>query len=265
VIPGARKVHPLFPLRDEEDPADYPPIGFVHVTRYEAGGQVWAPRLFTADELQDQSDVTQMFGGGRYELIARDPDKTSIVRREAYNLAGPARPLSVDTQAGFGAYSAPPPAPAPSAASSSGPDLGFMPLLLAMMQNSAQQAATAAAAQSQLFASMMQAQGQQSAQMTQVLVAALSSNRQDPAAFVEAAAKLAAAGGGGGSGGQFAAFKDGMQTAFGLSESADDPPARSDMQEFTEGLTAAASVIAATNGAGLAAGAGPAAGANGAS
>lgn len=231
------RVHPLFPLREGEERDDYPQIGWIHVTRYEAGGQVWAPRLFTNAELTDQSDITQMFGGGRYELVARDPEKTSIVRREAYNLAGPARPLSVDTGAGTPPPPTPHHAPAPSGAGD-----GMVSVVLAMMQQNSAQQIAAQQASTQMFTAMMQAQGQQQAATTQMIVAALSSNKQDPAAFIEAAAKLASANGGGNGGGAFAAFKDGMQTAFGIAEAA-APEEKSDLQDLTEGLQAAAQVM----------------------
>jgi hypothetical protein len=63
----------------------------LHVRRFEAGQWVGAPQRFEEGELGDRDSVRARFGGGRYEVIARDGCK--IVGRTRFVLDGPARPL----------------------------------------------------------------------------------------------------------------------------------------------------------------------------
>lgn len=86
--------HPLFPpLNDDEDP---PEVEQIHVTRFEAAGnQPWCAYRFGAEELTDLQQVFDLFGGGKYELVARADNRISARRR--YELAGKSRPLVIGT------------------------------------------------------------------------------------------------------------------------------------------------------------------------
>lgn len=81
--------HPLFePLNDGDDE---PEVESVHVTRFEDGGYKWAPYKFGADELTELHQVHALFGGGKYELVARAGGRMTAKRR--YELAGKPKPL----------------------------------------------------------------------------------------------------------------------------------------------------------------------------
>jgi hypothetical protein len=63
----------------------------LHVRRFEAGRWIGAPQRFEDGELGDREAVRARFGGGRYEVIARDGCK--IVGRTRFMVDGPPRPL----------------------------------------------------------------------------------------------------------------------------------------------------------------------------
>jgi hypothetical protein len=63
----------------------------LHVRRFETGKWVGASQRFEDGELGDREAVRARFGGGRYEVIARDGCK--IVGRTRFVVDGPARPL----------------------------------------------------------------------------------------------------------------------------------------------------------------------------
>lgn len=88
--------HPLFPS-DEDD--DYPDISWINVCRYESTGKVWYPYLFPASELQDLTFIQERFGGGRYELLARDIQKRGITARRDYQIPGAPKPMIETTKA----------------------------------------------------------------------------------------------------------------------------------------------------------------------
>jgi hypothetical protein len=69
----------------------------LHVRRFEAGQWIGAPHRFEDGELGDREAVRARFGGGRYEVIARDGCK--IVGRTRFVVDGPSRPLGSDTAA----------------------------------------------------------------------------------------------------------------------------------------------------------------------
>lgn len=103
--------HPLFP---SDDP--HLDVAFIHVTRHERHGQVYAPRLFPADELQGLETIQMMYGGGNYELIGRGTNKSRITARARYVLAGPSIPLVPEEPTGptpppAATYAPPPPQP----------------------------------------------------------------------------------------------------------------------------------------------------------
>ena len=69
----------------------------LHVRRFEAGRWVAAPQRFEDGELSDREAVRSRFGGGRYEVIARDGCK--IVGRTRFVVDGQSRPLGGDAAA----------------------------------------------------------------------------------------------------------------------------------------------------------------------
>jgi hypothetical protein len=146
-------VHPLFPVAAADDePAE---VGWIHVTRWDAGVQRWAPRLYSAAELVELAQVAEWYGGGAYELIARDRRKTRITDRRKYHLPGTPRPLSADD------------APAPLAAAP-------------MQAPAAPDPSTAVlATMMQLMTQIMAQQSQSQAQMMTAVVGALQSPRHD--------------------------------------------------------------------------------------
>ncbi len=121
------EAHPLFPVEhDDDEPAE---VGWIHVTRFEGGGQKWAPRLFAAAELADLETLAEAFGGGSYELVARAHDRRTITTRRRYQLPG--RPLPLDGSTGEERMPHVTPAPAHAGTNDA--------ILIAMMQMMAQQ------------------------------------------------------------------------------------------------------------------------------
>jgi hypothetical protein len=90
--------HSLFPYPDDEDGFD---VSFIQVTRWEQGKHVWGPVL-VASEIPDELALTDMFGGGQYVLIARQPQKRdkskpgNETRRRKITLPGRPKPFSSD-------------------------------------------------------------------------------------------------------------------------------------------------------------------------
>src|SRR5215467_5239840 len=80
--------HPLFPVEEGDNP---PNVAFIHVTRYDLGVQKFGP-LVRADDLVSLDAIAQMWGGGKYELIARGPSVRdpsqpgNITRRRRYDI-----------------------------------------------------------------------------------------------------------------------------------------------------------------------------------
>jgi hypothetical protein len=153
-------VHPLFPPTDDEDPENFIPVDVqeIVVQRKEAGKYVTAPRTFLASELQDLNTIYVEYGGGEFQLIARDSKK--IIRgRRLYILPGPSKPLFDE---------GPPVVPAKPTQTSSNPMMalmggmagqgegGIMALVMMMMQQMMQANAAAQAQQTQMFIAMMQ-------------------------------------------------------------------------------------------------------------
>lgn len=81
--------HPLFPpMKDDEESPD---VHQIRVNRFEGGKPLWCPKPFMPEELEDEARLYELFGGGHYELVARDARK--IVRRVQLHLSGPSKPL----------------------------------------------------------------------------------------------------------------------------------------------------------------------------
>jgi hypothetical protein len=85
--------HPLFPAKDEND--DPPQIGKISIARFDPvkGTSPFIPRLFSADEIRDLSQISELYGGGRYELVGRNAEGNRIVAKRVYDIAGPSKPL----------------------------------------------------------------------------------------------------------------------------------------------------------------------------
>lgn len=85
----------LFAIEDEDEDGERaaPDVHFVNVLRWEGGAKVTAPRLFRAEELQDQEQLFALYGGGKYELNGRDATCSRIVARRALSLPGPSKPM----------------------------------------------------------------------------------------------------------------------------------------------------------------------------
>ena len=81
--------HPLFPPTDEDD--DPPEVEYIHVSRFENGRTPWCAHKFAPEELTELEEIADMFGGGMYELIAKNGPRISAKRR--YEIAGRQKPL----------------------------------------------------------------------------------------------------------------------------------------------------------------------------
>lgn len=85
--------HPLFPNDNDEAP---PEIGFIHVIRHEPSGRkIQYPKAFQPDELVSHEQIVAMFGGGNYELVARDFGN-KISRRTRIQLDGKSKSMALN-------------------------------------------------------------------------------------------------------------------------------------------------------------------------
>lgn len=81
--------HPLFPAKDEDtEPAE---VMTIQVYRREGVKMILIPRRFMAEELTDENQIFQLYGGGIYELHARNANH--ITAKRGIELAGPSKPL----------------------------------------------------------------------------------------------------------------------------------------------------------------------------
>jgi hypothetical protein len=89
--------HPLFPAEGDDPP---PPIAFISVYRYEPSGPVQVMRVFRAEELQNESQISELYGGGMYELHGRRQSKQdatlpgALVSKRRVRIPGEPQPLS---------------------------------------------------------------------------------------------------------------------------------------------------------------------------
>ena len=87
------KNHPLFPEHPDAD------IEGFHVTRV---GEGYAHSLHSPEAITELSHVFDLYGGGKYELVARgvlsgkngEKGKKGIVARQAYQIPGASKPLN---------------------------------------------------------------------------------------------------------------------------------------------------------------------------
>lgn len=144
--------HPLFPVEEEGDtPAE---VGWIQVTRFEGGRQVWGTHFFAPDELKSLDDVAIKFGGGTYELVARNVRQSRITARRRYVLSG--APIALDGSLTTVDTSAAPVAP-PRAADSLAPlMLGILQMMTQQQQQSMQIVTSQQQQTMQLMATFMQ-------------------------------------------------------------------------------------------------------------
>lgn len=168
------KGHPLFPSDDEDDDRD---ISWIRIVRSEATGWVWVPRRFSAEDLTSLEDIHRLFGGGHYELIAKDINDRFITHRQKYTIPGHPLPLVP------GSESPPLPNQAPSGPLSSFPvatasapvqpsmDSNVIGLMMQMQQQQQQM--------------MMQVMMQQ----TQMMTAFVTASKQDAHTLIDSMSK----------------------------------------------------------------------------
>ncbi len=188
--------------------------------------------------------LQELFGGGVYELIARDDAK--IVARQKYKLSGASRPLhpQPDPQ--------PVAAPPPVVMQGGSGDPGLMNLLVALLQGQSAERVAQANAQKdsmQLMLTMMQTQA---AQQTQFLTTMMSTSKEDARAFVESMGKMstqqtqmmaeAMRGGGGGGGSSKDDLLETLTTGIEMGAKMADKP-----NELAETLGAAVQGMQALN------------------
>lgn len=249
--------HALF-LPDSDDD-EVPDVSWIHVTRAEAGrGFVYVPHLFAASDLPDLGALAELYGGGHYEVLARDASRRYVTARRSYQLGGPSRPLvapgtHVETHA---------PAPVAMPVGSTPPDLHSMMMMMWQQQAESQRADRAAQAEAQR--SERAAQAQQFQGFMQVLVAALTRQPPPPpnndAAFAMVSQALSAQGaliakvlenhgGGGGASGGAELLVQGMEIGQSIAQGAREQAIASteaaganDLAVIVEGVKAVASL-----------------------
>lgn len=176
--------HPLFPL--EEGETEGPEIGWIMVSRWENGAFVYARDRFPAAELTEISQIADMFGGGAYELVARNSTMQRITARRKYVIPGEPLPIKPEdpsknathahaggsTLQGLGAFNI---------GGANGKDGApwWMPLALALLPVVSEHISRTAMAQAQAQQAMLT--------QTQSLMAAIMSQGQNNAnSFVQA-------------------------------------------------------------------------------
>lgn len=246
------KPHPLFP-QDADDDDDTPEVGWIHVTRFEGHkGQVFAPTLYAADQLTGEDQILACYGGGAYELIARNVDKSRISARRRLTLPGTPLPLAPE--------SSPPPSfaasPSPSAAP---PGEGLLGLILTMMMKSMEMQMSQSQQQTQLFITMMSGQMQAAKSDTnsfvQMMANLAQSDKATMASFFTEMQKTKTSGQSNG----VSALKEGMELGLDLAKMSggDGAQGSGDLMALVEGFKAymnspAALVAAQANASGAA-------------
>jgi hypothetical protein len=165
--------HPLFPPQEDDDEdADAPDIQEILIQRKEDGKWVSGPRVFMPGELTGLPQLFAEFGGGEYQLIARNSIHR-IVRRNIVMLPGPKKPM-FDTPEPV----APKPVANPMMAmmGGGGGEGGIMGLVMMMMQQMMQSQQQAAANQSQMMMAFIQTMA--TGNQAQIQAAQESMNRQ---------------------------------------------------------------------------------------
>lgn len=166
--------HPLFmPEGDEEDPDTEPPdIQEILVQRKENGKYVTAPRTFLPGELSSLAYLYGEFGGGEYQLIARNSRK-QIVRRVLHIMPGAMKPMFDDGPLPTSKVLPVTPVSPMNAMMGEG---GVMGLVMMMMQQMMQAQTQAASNQSQMMMAFIQSMA--SGNQAQIAAAQEAMNRQ---------------------------------------------------------------------------------------
>ena len=215
------EAHPLFPTEhDDDEPTE---VGWIHVTRFEGGGQKWAPRLFAAAELADLETLSDAFGGGSYELVARGQDRRTITGRRRYQLPG--RPLPLDGGASEERAPAPPVAMPVGGGSSDA-------ILIALMQMMAQQQQ----ANTQLMVAMLTKSDTSSKEHVQSMTALHDRFAQSQAMLFGKMLEAKEAGGGGGTDGFMKGIEWAQEMYAGQKEAAGEEEGGGDLKDLLEGV-----------------------------
>jgi hypothetical protein len=252
--------HPLFPLDDEADEGAVPvAVNLIHIRRLEAGEWKTVPAAFPADALQSWEQVWSTFGGGKYELVARDATGR-ITARVSETLPGPSLPLTPPRPED--PSSTPSPVVMPATPTTNGSESAMLGILLQMMSQQQQQqqqmflaflerSDRAAAAQSTLQASMFGQSSQMMANIFQTMAAQKEASRPEEVFIrgIETANALrsgadGAQGGGGGGGGSLADIASTIQTVAQGMQAAQNAPTTA--QAIGDVAGAAAKVIGGT-------------------
>jgi hypothetical protein len=160
VTPEHDGAHPLFPAQDSE--SEPPEIGWISLCRWNSqrGQLEYIPRKFSAEEIQDLSQIYELFGGGRYELVGRNRAGNRIVAKRAYTVAGEPRPLTQETPVldTKPAFTPPPATPAAPGFNVSALLPILVPILLEYFKSSATERQAAAQQMQTVFMTMLQQQ-----------------------------------------------------------------------------------------------------------
>lgn len=172
----ADHAHPLFLNENNEEP---PEVGFIHIIRWENGKKLQVAKAFTGEELQSLDQIKEMFGGGSYELIARDFNNR-ISRRIRVNLAGKSKPLETEPEPDDDEeennsrnYSA------PAVAVNPFPIEGVMGMFMHSMTTQMQMQQAQQAQQMQMQMAQAEAARQASADQMKMMMAMMTANKQD--------------------------------------------------------------------------------------
>lgn len=202
--------HPLFPPLNDDEEA--PEVTAIHVSRFENGGTPWCPYKFAPEELTELQQIYDLFGGGKYELVARGEVGFSARRR--YEIPGRPKPLTGPA----GAEELPEvPRVATVAAAPPTTDAGLLGLMLQMMTTQAQSNQQMMMAMMQNSTAMMTAMVNRDAESSKTLLQAMSQNNeralQGQAQVFQA--MIEATGKGGSGKDLLAAYRDGLGDAAG--------------------------------------------------
>jgi hypothetical protein len=198
------KDHELFPEK-EDKPA--PNVEHIWVGRVENGAVKWSPLGYVpVEELPNAAALYARYGGGRYELKARDAKK--ITGLATIVLDGPSKPLDGSTPERFPVPQLPPTAPSGGGTNWMALAAALSPLILGYLQMQSE----AARAQSQLMVALMTAKGADSQAHTQAMAQMYAAQTQQMASLFQAIGAKS-----GGDGGETALIK-GVELAMGLAE-----------------------------------------------
>ena len=136
--------HELFPA---DDGSEARAIDRIQVTRIEHGNRIYAPMMFSPEDLTDLASLANKFGGGRYELIGRF--RGHVVARTKYDLPGAPKPMYDEEEA------KPVNAPPPQQISTAPAGADMMQMFMVMMQTMMQ-------SQSQMMLALMNGSGDRS-------------------------------------------------------------------------------------------------------